>query len=991
MPEYLSPGVYVEEVETGAKAIEGVSTSTAAFLGRTERGPVQPEFLTSFADFKRKFGGYAQYKDGEPLEGTSLAYAVDGFFRNGGSRCYVGRITTATKTGDTALGGYAPPLPLTASPAAVEFGEVVVDREVTETVEIENAGIENDPDIEVTGAGFDGPPGNASQYSWRVEGSRSLPATLPPKDSLSIEVTYKPGGAATHDNVTLDVVHDGASSPTSVDISGTGKTADEATELAWTPDAVDFGTVATGTTVRETLTVENAGLEGASDITFPAASPPSIINDAEGAFTVTNDSDVAGTSLAVGASQDIEVEVTHGSATDLSADLELPYEVGGSAPPSSPEEIPVRAETDDPAETVGASATTVEFANDVPVDFTVDRTVTLRNMDASKDAVITNVTAPPGEFDATLVSSGIPTTLAPGGATALEISFTPGGTSTTTGQVNVEYEVGSIPPQTRSIDVSGGGEEYDGEFESDPVHNGTLAFDDVVVDESEVRTVALANSARPGASPVTVTKASVTNDTDGEFSVPPEFDVDPPDQPATTLEPGESTTLPVTYTPTDDSTSTATLEIEYDDGSGSDTRAITLEGEGVEAVMDVEAVGPGPWGGRVAVTVRNGPRGRDTFNVTIRYWTKMQPGGSTDAERVDAQDDPAVEETFSELSADQAASNYYVGAINSGSNLVEVTRVAPGRPANGTTLLEVPHDPEAGTAVTKGDFEGDASMPRGERTGLAGFAEIDEISIVSVPDEHRTTASGVTDAVVGHCERMADRFAVLQAPRRAEPEDRDLPSQAAVSDYAAIYYPHVAVLDPETGRQKVVPPGGHIAGIYARTDAERGVHKAPANVDVRGVVELDVPVTKADQELLNPKGVNAIRSFPGRGIRVWGARTTSANPSWKYVNVRRLFLYVEESIQEGTQWAVFEPNDEKLWARVRQSVRNFLTTVWRNGGLMGSSPDEAFYVKADRTTMTQDDIDNGRLIVEVGIAPVKPAEFVVFRITQWTEGVEGGS
>jgi phage tail sheath protein FI len=166
------------------------------------------------------------------------------------------------------------------------------------------------------------------------------------------------------------------------------------------------------------------------------------------------------------------------------------------------------------------------------------------------------------------------------------------------------------------------------------------------------------------------------------------------------------------------------------------------------------------------------------------------------------------------------------------------------------------------------------------------------------------------------------------------------------------------------------------------------VHKAPANEIVRGALELKVAITKGEQDILNPKGINCIRAFPGRGIRVWGARTTASDNLWKYVNVRRLFLYLEESIDEGTQWVVFEPHDEKLWARVRQSVSEFLTRVWRDGALMGKTPEEAFFVKCDRTTMTQNDIDTGKLICIIGVAPVKPAEFVIFRIAQWTAGAK---
>ncbi|ELZ08799.1 phage tail sheath protein FI [Natrinema thermotolerans DSM 11552] len=291
----------------------------------------------------------------------------------------------------------------------------------------------------------------------------------------------------------------------------------------------------------------------------------------------------------------------------------------------------------------------------------------------------------------------------------------------------------------------------------------------------------------------------------------------------------------------------------------------------------------------------------------------------------------------------------------------------------------VTEKPEADGVVTLNDYEG-INKP-GLRTGLAAFEAIDEISMVCAPDEN--DIKGLTDSIVAHCENMGDRFAILQSPQNPGPiSDMETPVD---STYAAYYYPWVEVLDPVTNREKLVPPGGHIAGIYARTDQEHGVHKAPANETIRGIVGLKNSITKSEQDILNPKGINCIRSFQGRGIRVWGARTTSTDPEWKYLNVRRLFLFIEQSIQEGTQWAVFEPNDQDTWGRIRQSVNNFLRTVWRNGGLQGQSEDEAFYVKCGEETMSEDDIDNGRLIVEIGVAPVKPAEFVIFRISQDTD------
>jgi phage tail sheath protein FI len=231
---------------------------------------------------------------------------------------------------------------------------------------------------------------------------------------------------------------------------------------------------------------------------------------------------------------------------------------------------------------------------------------------------------------------------------------------------------------------------------------------------------------------------------------------------------------------------------------------------------------------------------------------------------------------------------------------------------------------------------------------------------------------------------MKDRFAIIQSKEVDAPVGKLMPPLD--SKCAAFYYPWIKVIDPLTQSKKLVPPCGHIAGVYARSDTERGVHKAPANEVLRGALELQFPISRAKQDILNPRGVNCIRVFPGRGIRIWGARTVSSDPIWKYVNIRRLFLYVGESIEEGTQWVVFEPSNERLWARVNQTVTQFLLGVWKSGALIGSSPAEAFFVRCDRTTMTQDDIDNGRLVCVIGIAATKPAEFVILRIAQWQGG-----
>ena len=275
----------------------------------------------------------------------------------------------------------------------------------------------------------------------------------------------------------------------------------------------------------------------------------------------------------------------------------------------------------------------------------------------------------------------------------------------------------------------------------------------------------------------------------------------------------------------------------------------------------------------------------------------------------------------------------------------------------------------------------------GKRTGLNAFLENAEVSIMAIPG---AVAPEVQAALIAFCENKKSCFAILDIPiDRKKTNDVAEFRDMYDSTYAAMYHPWLEMFDPLQKRSTYFPPSGAMAGIFARTDIERGVHKAPANEIVRGCTGLSCLYNEGEQDILNPKGVNLIRTFTGRGIRVWGARTISSNGLWKYINVRRLFIFVEESIKANTNWVVFEPNSEMLWSRVTRTIEMFLATCWRDGALAGTSPSEAFFVECGRTTMSQDDIDNGRLICNIGIAPVKPAEFVIFRITQHTASSEG--
>jgi hypothetical protein len=331
-----------------------------------------------------------------------------------------------------------------------------------------------------------------------------------------------------------------------------------------------------------------------------------------------------------------------------------------------------------------------------------------------------------------------------------------------------------------------------------------------------------------------------------------------------------------------------------------------------------------------------------------------------------------------------------------GANAISLLLGLVGTAAPGTTVrLANGND---GQLPLSSDFLGlpadldDATI---KATGLCALGDIDDIAIEAIPD---AGALGSLDeqvaaasALIGHCEALKYRFAIVDGPQGSSINDiRDFRGNFD-SEYAAIYHPWIEIIDPNQQlvpgappQKLLLPPSGFMAGIYGRVDVARGVFKAPANEIVQGLDRFESNIDKGRDEVLNPEGINALRFFPDRGNRVWGARTLSSDPLWIYINVRRLFIYLEHSIDKATQWAVFEPNNETLWARIAQSVRDFLQVQWLSGALLGATADQAYFVRCDRTTMTQNDLDNGRMICLVGVAPTRPAEFVIFRIGQWT-------
>jgi phage tail sheath protein FI len=417
--------------------------------------------------------------------------------------------------------------------------------------------------------------------------------------------------------------------------------------------------------------------------------------------------------------------------------------------------------------------------------------------------------------------------------------------------------------------------------------------------------------------------------------------------------------------------------------------AAQLTGGDAKPRYTVRALVAGQAGNDITVEVTDASEpGEDTFKVIVRKAGK-------------------VEETFDNVTARRGPTNV-VTVIRQQSKLITIEEIrgAPlAVPSKGAQVALSGGDQPAALSgeglpavpeVRAEHYVGDTAA----RTGFSALEAIEDVTMLCVPDLMAAYQRGSIDAegvkgvqlaMIAHCELMADRVAILDAPpglNAQKLKDWRVNFAGYDSKYATLYWPWIKVMDPLAGKPIFMPPSGHVAGIWARNDETRGVHKAPANEVARGVIALESNITKGEHDQLNPAGVNCIRAFPGQGIRIWGARTLTSDPEWRYLNVRRLFNFVEKSILTGTNWVVFEPNDQRLWEAVRRTITMFLRRVWRSGALFGRTPDEAFFVKCDEENNPPENRDVGILTVDVGIAPVKPAEFVVFRLSQFSAGAE---
>lgn len=406
------------------------------------------------------------------------------------------------------------------------------------------------------------------------------------------------------------------------------------------------------------------------------------------------------------------------------------------------------------------------------------------------------------------------------------------------------------------------------------------------------------------------------------------------------------------------------------------------DSNGVE-VLKVEAESPGKAGDKISVEIAAA-----TDEVASHFNLLVKKNELVNGEMTAVLKESFVNLSMLELDNGLPNAAHVEAKVNGTSKYIRVEDLnADTRPANDTHTLEGGED-----KLEDADFIGDEA----KKTGLHAFDTVDDINIVAIPD--KAGDREVILSAMTYCQNRADCFFVADCGLAMDPtmvlnfkmgKGTWAGENAFSSSFGALYYPWIKVADPLSGGTKLTPPSGAIVGTYSSCDVKRGVHKAPAGT-VEGYLNsamgIERIVTKGEHDTLDPVGVNVIRAFPGTGICVWGARTTATitDPEWKYVNVRRLFLFIEESIDEGTQWVVFEPNDPALWGSVKRNITAFLTRVWRDGALFGKTPDEAFFVKIDEENNPPENRDAGQLIIEVGVAPVKPAEFVIIRIQQKT-------
>jgi phage tail sheath protein FI len=993
MGNYLSPGVYIEEQDTGPEPIEGVSTSVTGFVGVTQSGPLDtnpPVLVTSFPEYSRTFGGY--FTPGFTTPTTSqdifnlMPHAVAGFFNNGGQLLYIKRTASASSPPQTAAVSnlenfVAGPTLLTRLTSSAVPG--------TLTLQLANLrGIQNGTTLTltqikngVTSASGPLPVSSYSDQQKTVTLYTPLPAGTPAVSYYDWQYTTVAvtGGAAP-----------GAGGTPLVPVPNSSEFLLQAANPGLWGNSVQAQgsgllvqiTPSSRTQSQIALLISNSNIQLNSASNFYAGA---IVE-----FNTAGTSQIAGAAVGAFVPGEQVEQIRQVATANLIGTVtgSSPMIVGpqtGTAdswdPWTGKTSSAVFKPTTAPAmmfSAMGSVTAGVFVAGEQVVQTTTGATASLiGTVTGSNPMTIGPQTGPAA--DASHVWTGQSSgaiytpTAAPiemyvvSGALTLgplqpgeEVKQNTSGATATVIAIGTNLMI--IGPQTGAPDA---GDTWIGQTSgghcapsalpvamyavTGAVSSGTFTANEEVVQNS-VATATVIGTV-PASGPMT------TGPISGDV--------------ADATDPWKGLTSGATFNPTSAPSSFGKFYAKVLTITGSSIQlvsAITAQ-QGAAITSNLAAAPPIP------VTVRT-----CEFDINDSYGN--------------------VTESLRGLTLDNTTPYYYATAIANGSTLLSVPTPLP---SDQTTQdpSTMPVAPDGLNVLLTGGTDGGLPIASdlvgtdkgpGERTGLAALVDAADISIIATPG---ITDQVVQGAMITQCETLAYRFAILDPSPSASggtPSLTDIQNQRLLYDthYAAIYYPRIVVSDPLSGNPLTVSPSGHMAGIYAQTDATRGVWKAPANVVINGILNLETKLSKGDQDILNPEpnNINALRDFTaqGRGLRVYGARCITSDTEWMYINVRRLFIFIEASLDQGTQWAVFEPNDQTLWNRLIQSVSAFLTTIWQQGGLMGATADQAFFVKCGYDTMSSDDIENGRLIMLVGIAPVFPAEFVIIRIGQWAGG-----
>ncbi len=1055
MPEYLAPAVYVEEVDTGSKPIEGVSTSTAGLVGVTERGPVNvPMLVTSFGEYQRLFGQMldpAAYTDHQCLY---LPNAVEGFFTNGGKRVYVTRVLEMQGAPRAAERPLVAPDAVPALQARLLRPGSPGAASLTIDVDPGFANgdmIQIDDGLNAEFIALNAAPAAASLVTVR----RPLAYAHAAADNIrKIDGTDDVTGGQVHADTLNAAAPAGANALTLLNPVGNFNPPLNAgvdvfrVDVGDNEELVVVGAGSAGSVLRIQGTLQLAHANGAqvhrivtANAAVPAASAiPAGENAGAGSIFFPVNAN-AGLTTETDTVEIASVNPAQFEYRRLGAFEQIPLDQGAyTAYPAG-----TRVESVVAAPALAPACDLIGGRDAAPGDTVVS--VSSRAGMNAPGAVLVIGVAPQQETLEIAASSGPPLPAPNPGAVVLRAPLRFAHPRAALGTVRA-FGAPAVPtnPATSPLDMPAGATSITvnrsgfvlGALLRMTVPTGARYFHTAQAASAAFvpQRLSLATPLTTGHTAGTIVArraafmtvraidAGVWGD---RLRVAMEEQAPPQDQPllTTTIRqvlPGGDIYL----------SSTANVEVGTELVVTDATNLVTTFRAQVIDRQNNFRITPLP---ALPATVAAGDRVRSReFRFVVELL--RQPDATSPARNTAAID----REVFANLSLDNRHSRYFETVIgctwnylnpatqtdNRNRALRRADRRSEGESqyvrvldAGFATSQNVRPGPVAAYQILQGapprlillpmgggfddiasiqdaTYVGQDNVNPEQRTGLFTLRNIEDISIVAAPG--RTLAT-MQLALINHCELMRYRFAVLDGPSPPADSIPDVQSQRQQFDtkYAALYHPWLLIADPfPTGtivRQDYpIPPSGHMLGIYARTDIERGVHKAPANEVVRGVIGLQRLLNKEQHDILNPYpvNINVIRDFRpnNRGIRVYGGRCITSDSDWKYVNVRRLLIFIEASIDRGLQWVVFEPNAEPLWARVRRSISNFLTLVWRNGGLEGTKVEEAYFVKCDRTTMTQTDIDSGRLICVVGVAPVKPAEFVIVRIGLWTAHAE---